>query len=332
MKKSFLWLPLAAAGALAGCESVVNVEPPAHTPRLALTYTLTNGVTQAGNWNFYDARDLYVSTSQGVLVTKNLAGRADATVELRDDAGQVVEQFRAKNRAPYGSDSLRGYYAPTRGYVGQPGQRYTLRASAPGVETVEAALALPAVPVLGAGSFVPNPPASFSPSGNRFGRLSFAIADDAATANYYLAYARVLDANGQPWGRVFQDNSDRDDQVGPDVNLNRFDLSDPGTFYQTLPVSDAGRNGQRLVYSGKVRYYYSPPSGFGNYPNPPAPAFVEVLVSAIPVDTYNYYLSVLRYYDTEQSIFAEPAPLRSNVPGGYGLFAGASDTVLRIPL
>ncbi|OGX88955.1 DUF4249 family protein [Hymenobacter coccineus] len=332
MKKSFLWLPLAAAGALAGCESVVSVEPPAHTPRLALIYTLTNGVAQAGNWQFYgDARDLYVSTSQSVLATKNLTGRADATVELRDDAGQVVEQFRARNRNQYANDTVRGYYAPTRGYVGQPGQRYTLRASAPGVETVEAALALPALPVLGAGSFVPEAAAA-SPSQNQFGRLSFAVFDDAATANYYLAYARVLDASGQPWGRVFQDNSDRDDQVGPDVNLNRFDLSDPGTFYQTLPVSDAGRNGQRLVYSSKVRFFYSPPSGYGNYPNPPAPAFIEVLVSGIPADTYNYYQSVQRYYDTEQSIFAEPAPLRSNVPGGYGLFAGASDVVLRIPL
>ncbi|WP_157887170.1 DUF4249 family protein [Hymenobacter sp. PAMC 26628] len=55
-------------------------------------------------------------------------------------------------------------------------------------------------------------------------------------------------------------------------------------------------------------------------------------MSGIPADTYNYYLSVQRYYDTENSIFAEPAPLRSNVPGGYGLFAGASDVVLRIPL
>lgn len=330
MNKFFLWLPLAAAGALAGCESVVNVEPPAHTPRLALTYTVANGVVRAGKWNFYDARDLYVSTSQGVLATKQLAGRSDATVELRDATGQVVEAFRAKNRAN-DPDTLRGYYVPTRGYVGQPGQRYTLRASAPGVETVEATLDLPALPTLGAGSFVPDPPASSSPYDNRTGRLSFAVLDDAATADYYLAYARVLDANGQPWGRVFQDNSGRDTR-GPDVNLNRFDLSDPGIFYQTLPVGDAGHNGQRLVYSGKVRFYYSPPSQSGYNSNPPAPAFVEVLVSSIPADTYNYYLSVQRYYDTENSIFAEPAPLRSNVQGGYGLFAGASDTVLRIPL
>ncbi|MGI4885880.1 MAG: DUF4249 family protein [Janthinobacterium lividum] len=332
LKKALRVLPLAAAGALAGCESVVDVEPPAHTPRLALTYTVANGVARAGNWQFYgDARDLYVSTSQDVLATQPLAGRADATVELRDATGQVVEAFRAKNRGVYGPDSLRGYYVPTRGYVGQPGQRYTLRASAPGVETVEATLDLPILPVVEAGAFVPDPPASASPNDNRFGRLSFAIADDAATANHYLAYARVLDASGQPWGQVFQDNSGRD-TPGPDVNLNRFDLSDPGIFYQTLPVSDAGRNGQRLVYSGKVRFYYSPPAPYTYNPNPPVPAFVEVLVSSIPADTYNYYLSVQRYYDTENSFFAEPAPLRSNVPGGYGLFAGATDAVLRIPL
>lgn len=55
-------------------------------------------------------------------------------------------------------------------------------------------------------------------------------------------------------------------------------------------------------------------------------------MGSIPADTHNYYLSVQRCYDTANSICAKPAPLRSNVPGNYSLFVGASDVVLRIPV
>ncbi len=64
----------------------------------------------------------------------------------------------------------------------------------------------------------------------------------------------------------------------------------------------------------------------------PAPAYIEVIVSSIPVSTYDFYQSVQRYYDTDGNPFAEPAPLRSNVAPGYGLFGGATDVVLRIKI
>lgn len=330
MKKTFL--PLLLALPLAGCETTVDVTPPVHTPRLALTYTLSTQVRTADYQRFFDSRNLYVSTSQGALEAKPLQGRADASVELRDASGQVVEQFRARGRAGYGSsDSLAGYYVPTRGYVGQPGMSYTLRASAPGVEAAEATLTLPAPATIEAGRYVPKalPPGSSPNLYNYSGQLSFAVPDQAATTDYYLAYARVLDATGRYWGRVQQDYSARNND-GPTIKLNRFDLSEPGSSYQLLPLSDAGRNGQRLSYSDDVALQYSSTPGPGS--SAPLPAFIEVIVSSIPADTYNFYLSVQRYYDTDGSPFAEPAPLRSNVTPGYGLFGGATDVVLRIRL
>ncbi len=329
MKKSFLF-PLALA--LAGCETTVDVAPPPHTPRLALTYTLSNQAPGTADYRqFFEGRALYVSTSQDVFNPTKLQGRADATVELRDAAGQVVEQFRPRSRPGY-PDSLRGYYAPTRGYVGRPGQGYTLRASAPGVAAVEAAMTLPAPAAVEAGSYAPKPlPPGSSPNFyNYSGRLSFTVPDNAATTDYYLAYARVLDAAGRPWGQVQPDYSARGND-GPDLKLNRFDLSQPNSSYETFPLSDAGRNGQRLGSSSDVRLSYN-----GGYdprnPTPPAPAFIEIIVSSIPADTYRFYLSVLRYNDTRDNPFAEPAPLHSNVTPGYGLFGGAADVSFRIPL
>jgi hypothetical protein len=49
-------------------------------------------------------------------------------------------------------------------------------------------------------------------------------------------------------------------------------------------------------------------------------------------DTYEFYQSIQRFYDTEGNPFAEPAPLRSNIQGGYGLFGGATDATLRIKI
>lgn len=318
-------LALAALLALAGCETVANVDPPAHTPRLSVAYTLSNQPRTATDQATFDTRNLYVSTSHSIVEISRLVGRADARVQLFDGAGQVVEEFRARGRGGYGStDSLQGYYVPVRGYVGQPGQRYTLRASAPGVEATEATLTLPAPATLTAGSYVPDP------SSNSYqyrGKLAFTLVDNAATTDYYLAYARALDANGNFWGIVSQDYGARNSD-GPDIKLNRFDLSRPGNPYQTLPISDSGRNGQRLSFSNDVYFYASGSSQVGQA----RPAYLEIIVSSLPASTYEFYQSIQRYYDTEGSPFAEPAPLHSNITNGYGLFGGATDTVLRIKL
>jgi hypothetical protein len=332
MNKQFYFLALAALP-LAGCETTLEVEPPAHTPRLSIAYTLSNQAPPVGQRDFFASRLLYVSTSHSITEISRLVGRADATVELRDASGQVVEQFRPRGQGGYGStDSVAGYYAAARGYVGQPGQRYTLRASAPNVETVEATLTLPALATVGASSYVPapTPPGSSPNPYNGKGHLSFSVLDNAATTDYYLAYARLLDAKGQYWGSVYQDYSARND-TGIDIKLSRFDLSAIGSPYQTLPISDAGRNGQALTFSNDITYSYGGPYD-PQHPTPPLPTFLEIIVSSLPADTYNFYQSVQRYYDTDGNPFAEPAPLRSNVAGGYGLFGGATDTRLRIRL
>ncbi|MGI4741407.1 MAG: DUF4249 family protein [Janthinobacterium lividum] len=332
MPKNLLFLALAALP-LAGCETTAEVEPPAHTPRLSIAYTLSTQVPSANPQDFFASRMLYVSTSHSITEISRLVGRADAAVELRDASGQVVEQYRPRGQGGYGgTDSVQGYYVAARGYVGQPGQRYTLRASAPGVAAVEAALTLPAPTTVGTGSYAPVPlaPGSSPNPYNGKGRLSFSVLDNAATTDYYLAYARVLDANGQYWGSVYQDYSARNN-TGIDIKLSRFDLSEPGSPYQTLPISDAGRNGQAITFSNDITYGYGRPYD-PQHPMPPLPAFLEVIVSSLPADTYDFYQSVQRYYDTDGNPFAEPAPLHSNVVGGYGLFGGATDAVLRIRL
>ena len=331
MKSALLLLTLAA---LASCESVITVTPPAHTPRLALTYTLSNQAPTAGYQQYFSERNAFASTSQAILVNKNLVGRTDATIELRDATGQVVEEFRP-DTSRYAQQPIYyryGTYIPVRNYVGVPGQTYTLRASAPGVDAVEATTSLPPLPAIEAASFVKQP----APANNNFistpyyGQLSFAIPDPAATTDYYVVYARALNAAGEYWGLIIEDEGPHTTN-GPDIKLNQFKLSSPGAPTSILPISDAGRQGQRLLYSSPVFIYYS--GGYAsNLPAPPPPAYLEVTVSSIPASTYDFYESVQRYREANDNPFAEPAPLRSNVQGGYGLFGGATDVVVRIKL
>jgi len=333
MKNIFL---LGSIAFLASCEAVVQVPEPAHTPQLSLLYTLSNqAITTDYNQYFYN-RNPYLSSSLSTLATTRLQGRIDATVELRDASGQVVEQFRPDTVAHQPIDYRYGTYLPVRGYVGQPGQAYTLRASAPGLAPLEATLTLPAPATIDAASatFAAKPqvvaPGPYPAIYDYYGQLSFAILDAAATTDYYAVYARVFDAAGQPWGYVYQDYSVRNTS-GPDIKLNRFDLSSTNDVYKILPVSDAGRNGQRISFSQPVGFYHSGPYD-PQHPTPPPPAYLEITVSSLPSATYEFYQSVQRYYDTNGNPFAEPAPLRSNLAGGYGLFGGATDTRLRIRL
>ena len=321
--------------ALGSCETIVAVDTPPHTPRLALSYTLSNQVPTAEYRQFFGRRNMLVSASQGVLEVKGLAGRADAIVELLDETGQVVEQFRSKPRPGYryGSepnqtDSLLGYYMPVRGFAGEPGSTYTLRASAPDLETVESTLTLPAVPIIEAGSFTTSQTYQTYPR-NQPGRLTCSVLDNAATTDYYVAYGRVLDRNGQFWGDVRPEynNSGVD---GPEVKLNRFELSNAYSYRQA-PFSDADGNGQRLTINADVILQYRGSYNSGN-PSVPEPGYVEIIVSSITPDTYRFYQSLQRYYDTDGNPFAEPAPLHSNVRPGYGLFGGATDVTYRIPL
>ncbi|WP_019948345.1 DUF4249 family protein [Hymenobacter aerophilus] len=329
--------------ALGGCETVVDVDTPPHTPRLALSYTLSNTPADPASverQGLAELRALFVSSSQGVLETKDPTGRGDATVQLFDESGRLVEQFRSKAQrgyeyGPTPRDSVYGNYVATKGFVGVPGQRYTLRASAPGVAPLEASLALPTVPTIESAAYVAKPRDPNIPANNYFnlsGRLTIAVADNPATTDYYLAYARVLDKQGNYWGSVVRDyNSGGNTIDGPDINLSRFQLSEPSSYYNQYPFADAGSNGQRLSFSTDVRLYSGggyDPNGGGN----PEPGYIEVTVSSITPDTYRFYQSALRYFDTDGNPFAEPAPLHSNLSGGYGLFGGATDATYRVKL
>ena len=300
---------------------------------MALLYTLTTAPQDSSFSELFGQRQLFVSNSQRVFSTAQIKGRADAAVELRDAAGRVVERYRpitTGGNPQYGYPGEPGYYRPVLGFRPQPGQAYTLRASLPGLETAESTLTMPTPPAIESGTYVARSAPGPNSGGQYTGRLTVVLRDDPAAANYYLAFARLLDQQGQPsqpgsWSPVLVDYNSQNSSVG----IGQFQLSSTSQQYSIYPFADTNVNGQRISLSADVKYYsscYQPGS------NCPLPAFMEVYVSSITPEAYNFYLSRRRYYDSDGNPFAEPAPLAGNVRNGYGLFGGAADATFRIRL
>ena len=321
MQRLFLTILLAAT-ALVGCETTVNLPEPPHTPRVALRYTLTTAPQDSSFGELHNQRQLYISNSQRVFDTRELLGRADATVELRNAVGATVERYRpvltnSNGRTP-------GFYRPVLGFRPQVGQAYTLRASLPGLETAESTLTMPTPAVVESGTYADRTASGPNPGANVYrGRLNLVIQDNPNAANYYLAFARVLDQQGRPggWSSVDVDYESQSSSV----SIGQFQLSSPQQQYSIYPFADTDANGQRISLSTDVRFYSNCFQG-----TCPPPGYIEVHVSSITPEAYNFYLSRRRYYDSDGNPFAEPAPLASNVRSGYGLFGGATDVTYRI--
>ncbi|UYZ61523.1 DUF4249 domain-containing protein [Hymenobacter weizhouensis] len=325
MKKILSALPVALL--LAGCTNDVNLPEPKHTPRIALRYVLSTTAPQQQGEQEVRFGQLYVSNSQRMFDTRELTGRPDATVEVLDAAGTVVERFKPARHSPgsprpfSGFDTQPGNYEPTLNFAGQPGQTYTLRASLPGLESVASTLTLPAQPQLESVTFTRRAPDPNDPDEVR-GRLALTLTDPAASTDYYLVQAELLDAQGQRITTLYADEDDADFRVGA------FQLSNLGrNVYDLNPYADTDVNGRRFTLSSNVSSYYS---CFGSTCAPPA--YVQVTVLSLTPDLYRFIQSQRRYEETQENPFAEPAPLHSNIRTGYGIFGGAASTRYRVRL
>lgn len=321
---------LLSLGVLSGCETVIDLPEPEHTPRIALKYILSNYEPARQNDDLTNSRQLFVSNSERIFSNKQARGRKDATVVVLDENGTVVERFQPElPTSPYDTFNI-GYYQPTLGLKGEPGRTYKLRASLPGFETVESTLSLPAVPVIESATFIKNE--SKSNAGNVYGQLSLTVADDPGAANYYVAFARAINSQNsqyQAWSQVEVDEEASD----LEVDLGQFQLSTINGFqgysFGLYPYADTNVNGQRFSLTTNVRYY----DGYCLPPNNcQRPDYLEVYVTSMTRETYNFFLARRRYNDSDGNPFAEPAPLPSNIRPGYGLFGGMTDAVYRIKL
>ncbi|SFP94254.1 DUF4249 family protein [Hymenobacter arizonensis] len=330
MKNHFFPVLLLTAAALASCETNIAVPTPSHEPRASVLYLLRNEPT-GDTLNNRTEGWLYAGASQQIFSRQGELGRADAIIRIADQAGRPVETFQAVTAANSSFFNGPGYYRPRRSQLVQPGQTYSLQATVPGLPEVASTLTMPFPAVIVNASLAPRPQLPGSGTSSLVpARLSVTIQDNAATTDYYLATARLVDAQGRhgAWRPVDLDITSRENTI----EVGRFQLSRSfADDFDISPYADTNVNGQQFTFTSNVVYNKEFCAGPAGAPCP-TPAFMEVTVSTLTPDAYRFLLAKRRYLDTNGNPFAEPAPLFSNIANGFGVFGGATEVTYRIPL
>ena len=303
----FLLVVLAVGCALAGCETVVDVNVPAHERQL---------VAQG----FFAPESLWVVRVSHTVGYTDPAAPAlveDATVEVWTE-GERVERLARRDSGTYVATGTRP----------EPGRTYTLRVAAPGFDPVEGRGALPTEPAVVA--FEPALAAS-EPDGRRTVRLRLTLDDPAGEANYYtlaLLHLRTLvDPQTQavtplpPALFPFTSDDPAFEVPVPDP----LDPDDP-TFLQAL-LRDDGFDGERRTVEAAFEYDAAPPLGA----EPTVQRAFVVLFAALSEDLYRYAETAPEQVLFGENPFAEPLRVHSNLSNGFGLFAGFWPRLYPVP-
>ncbi len=208
-----------------------------------------------------------------------------AEVTIRGDDGSLIRL------APQGGGM---YTAPEAPRVGVG---YTLEAVAEGFSPVRAEDRIPEL------FFEPGWPVPYPSPRLRF---DIPLRDDPAQENYYEVI--LLTEIRQPISFTLL-NPELDEQLRMQVFSDVFEPGTSRPYVRSALLNDRTFNGREIVLKLEADMEVSNAS-----------VWVRVVSEAY----YRYMLSRRRSRITEESLFVEPVPVRSNVEGGQGIFAGYS--------
>lgn len=254
-----------------GCETVVEVDLPEHTPVLVAN----SFFTPEEDWQV----QLY--RSRGILDNDPYELISDAAVEIVEDDAVIATL----------TEVYPGFYQMDEGTRPQAGHKYTLHASAPALEAIEATDSIPtAVEIqdidLNYGATIENITVHFS--------------DPPDVKNYYQI-SILQEMEGYTFPIYFEtDDLIFETQGGIDAEEAFFD--------------DALIAGQD--YGLKLRVYPAEPVDK-----------IYVLLLSLSESYYNYMQSTK---DLDDNPFVEPMRAFTNISNGFGIFAGFSYSAVRV--
>ena len=286
------------------CNTVVDYNVPAHEARLVATSFFTPDST----WSV----SLY--RSQAVSTIRNTAPSAvEGALALVLQGDSVADTLQL---APDGR------YRSVLGQKPESGTDYTLRVQAPGLPPVEATAVAPHRPEV----------VEF-----KVEKLAIPI-DREFKPDTHRMKLRIVDAPGRSIYRIaFFEYAERGgDQNG--FGHASFGCGDPTVYHSYDEVDREGRN-TSTSFNGLA---ILPDDLFQGGSHDLVLTFRKeekiyrymVLVSSLSTEYYEYQRTVLvnPRSDYAWDDFITPAPIYSNIEGGFGIFAGYADTLLAFEL
>lgn len=293
--------PLILSLLLASCQTAIDLELETAAPRLVVISS------------FMPNQKLYVTVTESRgLLDKQLPQHVDnATVELYQDETYLATLEYSEEKGP----SLLPAYS-TSSFLPEINVVYTIKVSAPGYEPVSAQSSIPArIDMLG--TQISN--FQLSDSGEE-GRpatasyhLSLSFQDPPKERNFYhinllqqLQHFHLPEAGDTLLGNhtlrpIFFDNR---------YNSNHQVAHLGGG----LLLSDEGLDGQLIQYDLPIQMNFNPSEEILTK------LFVEL--RSVSEEYYDYFSSLSRQHDSNNSSFANPVIIHDNVNGGNGVFAG----------
>lgn len=285
--------------AMGACETVVDVQPPEHEPKL---------VAQG----FFSPDSLWV-----VRVSHSVPFTASGPPELVDSATVEIRQGDRVVARPTRADT--GTYV-ARGRGARQDRPYRVTVKAPGFPTIEGSDSLPAPPPVTAFQTTPIEPADPS-SRRQITQVSLTLDDPPDPKNYYgllVLQARVKE--NRKTGQItrmppslFPFRSD-DPALGESLI---GDLNTEKTRYREAFFPDDPFDGTTRTLSFTIQY---------DAPHPDANVVIHrgfaVALLSVSTDFYRYWETANEQSIVSNNPFSEPLRVHSNMENGLGVFAG----------
>lgn len=319
MKKK-IYLLMAAALLLAGCEKEIPLDTDGIVPKPVAMGTVEEGDTLSVRLTYSrliygwheEGEDYMFDAIDNATVGLTVNGVAQGVVTVNDSGTYVT------------------------GYVPQEGDRIDMKVTVPGHEALTASTVVPKKPVVTGLRVTEGGTVNWIKNYD----IRFTLADPAGEENYYAVRLYVYDTS------VYSYTDENGDEVydtmgsGPEIMLFScndaavssfgvtevdIDASTEGDLTE-LYFTDENINGENheIRLTGSCGYYYGPEEeGFT------LNKYIEVEVVALSRDRFLYEQSVESARGDGGDFFVEPTQVHCNVTNGIGIFAALSRARIR---
>lgn len=302
---------------LAGCESVIDIDPPAYDPELIVT----SHFAPDSLWSTF----IHTTVGAATSVNPRLQVVDDAVVRILH-AGGIVDELVYDGRGRYvsGSDTYP-----------EAGRSYRLSVETPEWPSVSAESAAPVpAPIIETDFFLLGKLGGIPGFGQYEFRLQFRIKDAPGTNFYRFAIYRYgYNSDVLQWPEYSHPDSTYEIismQAGEVSWFCGYDFADSatpverdaGTFCNEGIVTDRLFDGQIYQFTATIALWSAP--GDDNHE-------ILLLLSTLSEDYFEYQRTVQTQTNWHPA-FSIPQNIYSNVDGALGVFAGYSNTTRFLPI